>query len=100
MRTIELPDDVFEMLESFGRSRGLSPADAVRAAVSDAAVTADQPAEFEMDDETRAWMDADLSRLGEHEPYDWGPDGPPKGKPIRYEPGVGFVVVGGKDKDA
>lgn len=26
------------------------------------------------------------------DPYDWGPDGTPEGKPIRYVPGRGFVV--------
>ncbi len=26
------------------------------------------------------------------DPYDWGPDGIPEGKPIRYVPGQGFVV--------
>ncbi len=46
--------------------------------------------------EDREWLDADLSRLGEIEPYEWGPEGPPAGLPIRYEPGVGFVVEGEK----
>lgn len=53
----------------------------------------------EMDEETRAWMDADLSRLGEVEPYDWGEDGPPKGKPVIWDPEAGaFIVQGGKDE--
>ena len=26
-------------------------------------------------------------------PYDWGEEGPPEGKPVRYEPGVGLVVL-------
>lgn len=26
------------------------------------------------------------------EPYDWGPDGEPKGQPIRYVPGEGWKV--------
>jgi len=38
-------------------------------------------------------MDADLSRLGEHEPYDWGVEGPPETvNPIRYVPGQGLMV--------
>ena len=41
----------------------------------------------------RAWLEADLSRREEIEPYDWGPEGPPKVKPIRYSAG-GFVVEG------
>lgn len=43
--------------------------------------------------EDEAWLEAGL---GELPPYDWGPEGPPKGKPVRYEPGVGLVVEGGK----
>lgn len=42
--------------------------------------------------EDRAWLDSDLSHLGEYEPYDWGPEGPPAMKPIRYVRGRGFVV--------
>lgn len=30
--------------------------------------------------------------------YDWGPEGPPQGKPVEYFPGVGLVVTGGKDE--
>lgn len=40
------------------------------------------------------WLEADL---GELLPYEWGPEGPPKGKPVRYQPGIGLVVVGGKE---
>ena len=51
--------------------------------------------------EDRAWLDADLSRLGELEPYDWGPDGPPKGKPITWDgERQAFVIVGGRDGPA
>ncbi len=32
------------------------------------------------------------------DPYDWGPQGPPEGKPVEYLSGVGLVVVGGKDE--
>lgn len=45
-------------------------------------------------EEDRAWLEADLG--GELPPYDWGPDGPPKGKPVRYVPGVVPVVEGGR----
>lgn len=46
-----------------------------------------------MDAETKAWMDSDLSRLGEYEPYDWGDTDPETlGKPIYYSPGKGFMV--------
>ena len=37
-----------------------------------------------MDAETKAWHDADLSRLGEYESYDWGDVDPETlGKPLR-----------------
>ncbi|MBD2608517.1 hypothetical protein H6G81_29345 [Scytonema hofmannii FACHB-248] len=31
------------------------------------------------------------------DPYDWGLEGQPQGKPVEYIPGVGLTVVGGKD---
>jgi hypothetical protein len=37
-----------------------------------------------LDEETRAWHDADLSKLGEYEPYDWGDTDPLTiGEPLR-----------------
>ena len=44
--------------------------------------------------EDRVWLDADLSRREEIDPYDWGPVGPPAVKLVRYTIGVGFVVEG------
>lgn len=60
----------------------------------------DQPAtDTELTAEDRTWLDADLSRLGEVEPYDWGPDGPPKGKPITWDDErQAFIIVGGRDE--
>lgn len=52
-----------------------------------------------MTPEDRAWLDADLSRLSEHEPYDWGPEGPPRGKPIRYVAGMGLVIIEDSDNE-
>ena len=46
----------------------------------DAAETGDD----DLEAQTRAWHDADLSRLGEIEPYDWGDDDPETiGEPLR-----------------
>ena len=42
-----------------------------------------------------AWLGGDLSRLGEFETYEWE-EGLEEGRPVSYEPGVGFVVEGGK----
>lgn len=44
----------------------------------------------------RTWMESDLSRLGEYEPYEWEEGELEEGKPVRYEPGIGFVVEGGR----
>ena len=50
----------------------------------------------ELDAETRVWLDADL---GENLPeYDWGTGEIPAVKPIRYQPGVGFIVGGKNDR--
>lgn len=41
-------------------------------------------------DADRVWLESDLS--GPLPPYEWGLGGPPKGKPVRYVPGVGLVI--------
>lgn len=46
--------------------------------------------------EDRNWIESDSSRLGEFEPYEWRADELEEGKPLRFEPGVGIVVEGGK----
>ena len=43
--------------------------------------------------EDKAWLEADQ---GDLPPYDWGEEGVPEGKSVRYEPGTGLVVDGGK----
>lgn len=40
--------------------------------------------EDDLDAETKAWLESDLSRLGEYEPYDWGDDDPETlGEPLQ-----------------
>ena len=46
----------------------------------------------EPDAESRAWLDADLSKA--LPPYEWGKEGIPEGKLIQYDPKKGFVVTG------
>ncbi|AIS52627.1 hypothetical protein TKV_c14580 [Thermoanaerobacter kivui] len=46
-----------------------------------------------MYEEDRDWLDADLADLPD---YDWGTNGLPKGKPVKYIPGIGLIVEGGK----
>ena len=40
-----------------------------------------------------AWMERDLSRLGEFEPYEWAEGELEDEVPVRYEPGRGLRVV-------
>lgn len=47
-------------------------------------------------DEDIAWMESDLSRLGEYEPYEWVEGELEDEAPVRYEPGRGLRVEGGK----
>ncbi len=42
--------------------------------------------------EDKSWLQADLSDYDSLEPYDWGENGPPHGRPVRYIPNVGLVV--------
>ncbi len=44
----------------------------------------------EEENEAREWETAEL--MPELAPYDWGAAGEPKGQPVRYVPGVGFVA--------
>lgn len=48
----------------------------------------------EPESEDLSWLEADLADLP---PYDWGPEGPPAGRPVRYLPGVGLVVEEDKE---
>ncbi len=54
--------------------------------------------ELKRTDEDIAWMDSDLSRLGEFESYEWAEGELEDETPVRYEPGQGLRVAepGGK----
>jgi hypothetical protein len=54
--------------------------------------------ELERTDEDIAWMEGDLSRLGEYEPYEWAEGELEDETLVRYEPGQGLRVAkpGGK----
>jgi hypothetical protein len=74
----ELPDAAVEALH----------AEAARLRVTMA------PHATELDDETRAWLDADLAPP--LEPEDWSDL--PAGKPVAWDEALqSFIVVGGKD---
>lgn len=47
-------------------------------------------------EEDDAWLNSDGSQLGEFEPYDWGPGGPPPTIPVEYVPEKGPIVRGRK----
>lgn len=42
-------------------------------------------------DESRAWMEAELEE--KLPPYEWGKEGVPNGKPVIYDPEMGFIVT-------
>lgn len=44
-------------------------------------------------DEDKEWLDADLSRATEIEPYDWGGTDPLAGERVRWDAGRGAFVV-------
>ncbi len=54
--------------------------------------------ELKRSDEDIAWLESDLSRLGEIEPYVWAEGELEDETPVRYEPGQGLRVAkpGGK----
>jgi len=41
----------------------------------------------------QAWLDPDLSNLGAHEPYEWAESELEQGKPVKYIPGKGFIII-------
>ena len=45
-----------------------------------------------MSGEERAWLESDLSRLSEHEQYEWAEGELEAGEPVGYVPGVGAVA--------
>lgn len=46
-----------------------------------------------MRDGESGWLDTDLSRLEEYEPYEWEPGELGSGKPVKYIEGVGLVII-------
>lgn len=54
----------------------------------------EQAVSFATDEGGSGWLDAEV--LGPLPEWDWGPKGKPPGRPVRYVPGVGLVIEGGK----
>lgn len=52
----------------------------------------------ELTADDRVWLESDVSHLGEFDSYEWQEGELEEGKPLRYEPGVGIVVEGGKEQ--
>jgi bacterioferritin (cytochrome b1) len=52
--------------------------------------------ELKRTEEDIAWMESDLSRLGEFEPYEWTEGELENETPVRYGPGQGLRIEGGK----
>ncbi len=47
-------------------------------------------------EEDSKWLEASIE--GPLPPYDWGPGGPPKARPVRYVPGRGLVIKGDEER--
>lgn len=56
----------------------------------------EQAVAFATDESDSSWMEAEFG--GPLPAWDWGPGGSPSGKPVRYVPGVGLVIEGGKPR--
>ena len=95
---LDLSSDHNELLKRFYDDpefrRFLS--EAVFSVTYDKALGARGAEQGSLEREDRAWMGDDLSHLGEFEPYEWEEGELEEGVPVRYEPGVGFVIEGGK----
>ena len=52
----------------------------------------------EMTEEDRAWLESDLSRLSEYEPYEWAEGELEAGEPVRYVPGASAVAGEGAEE--
>ncbi|MGE5571881.1 MAG: helix-turn-helix domain-containing protein [Bacteroidota bacterium] len=52
----------------------------------------EEPRSTEPSEEDRQWLEARIE--APLPPYDWGPGGPPKARPVRYVPGRGLVIEG------
>ncbi|MGB3755085.1 MAG: hypothetical protein WBA07_01760 [Rivularia sp. (in: cyanobacteria)] len=44
-------------------------------------------------EEDKNWLEADLSNLGNYEPYEWQPGELNEGLPVKHLPGKGIVIV-------
>ncbi len=84
--TWRLDPALYEAVRAAAHAAGLS----VQAFASQASRAAVEPSP-----EDRAWLEADCG--GALPPYDWGPAGPPQGRPVWWVPGQGLVVEGGRD---
>ena len=68
------------------------PEEQLAAAARLLAELAETTAEVPADEETAAWLSADLSRMADIEPFEWGPAGKPPGRPLKYVPSRGLVI--------
>ncbi len=98
---VRLPEDMLLRVERI-RQRlamqvpGATRTDAVRMVIQKGLETLESDTEG-MTVEDRAWMGADLSRLGEFEPYDFGGANPGElGTPVHHLPNGSFVVEAGR----
>jgi len=94
---VRLPDDLLRRVERVQQwlslqMPGATRTDAVRMVLAKGLESLEADV-GRLTQEDRAWMRADLSRLGEFEPYDFGDQAPDAlGAPVQHLPNGSFVV--------
>ncbi len=88
--TWRIDPELFVRIQAAAQAQGKS----LQAFASEALTKAVEDLAPVVSEEDRAWLDADLGDT--LPPYDWGSDGPPAGRPVRYVPGRGLIIEGGR----
>lgn len=86
MARVRLSVDIYAALKKRIKLAAVSSDQSVRAWIEQALTGALER------QEDRGWLESDLSRLGEIEPYEFAEGELEQGNPVRYINGVGFVV--------
>lgn len=98
---LALSSDHNELLKQFQDNESFQRwlSEAVFSMTYEGALTVEEEEQELLQREDRAWMEGDLSRLGEFEPYEWEEGELEQGRPVRYEPGVGIVIEDKPNKE-
>ncbi len=102
--SVDIDSELRRRVKMVAAAREQSVKEWVEGAMREALIREAQQAKLYTPDESdngedRTWLDNDLSRLGEFEPYEWEEGELEEGEPVSYAPGVGVFVEGGKRRD-